>query len=73
MAKTNCDCGLDNRCRDEDGRIRQKRGDTLIGTMRSIYGENFAPGRRADMRLDTLRDEEGATSIAELLRSSRNR
>jgi hypothetical protein len=73
MPKKNCECGLDDRCRDQDGRIRQKRGDTLIGTMRNIYGENFASGRRADMRLDTLRDEVGATSISELLRNSKTR
>ena len=25
-----CDTGLDGRCRDNDGEIRQKRGDTLV-------------------------------------------
>lgn len=68
MSQNNCECGLDDRCRDEDGRIRQKRGDTLVGTLRGIYGEDFAPGRRSDMRLDTLRAEEGTTSIADLRR-----
>jgi hypothetical protein len=68
MTKKYCTTGLDERCRDEDGRIRQKRGDTLVRTMRGIYGDNFAPGRRSDMRLDTLRAQEGKTSISDLLR-----
>ena len=60
MAKgKNCDIGLDDRCRDFDGEIRQKRGDTLVGTLRKTYGPDFAPGVRSDMRLDTLRERRG--------------
>ncbi len=47
-----CDEGLDGRCRDEDGIIRRKRGDTLVGTLRREYGPEFAEGVRSDMRLD---------------------
>lgn len=72
MGKKHCEAGLDERCRDQDGRIRQKRGDTLVGTLRTIYGDDFAPGRRSDMRLDTLREQEGAGSIAELIRRNRS-
>jgi hypothetical protein len=56
MSKRDCDIGLDQRCRDLDGEIRQKRGDTLVGTLRKTYGPDFAPGVRSDTRLDTLRD-----------------
>jgi hypothetical protein len=56
-----CDTGLDNRCRDMDGEIRRKRGDTLVGTLRKTYGTDFAPGVRSDMRLDTLRGRTGAS------------
>ena len=61
MAKdsNHCDVGLDQRCRDNDGEIRQKRGDTLIKTLRKTYGPDFAPGVRGDTRLDTLREREG--------------
>ena len=52
--KKHCDTGLDDRCRDNDGEIRRKRGDTLVGTLRKIYGPDFAPGVRSDARLDTL-------------------
>ena len=44
-----CKTGLDDRCRDLDGEIRQKRGDTLVGTLRKTYGPDFAPGVRSDM------------------------
>lgn len=54
-----CNTGLDDRCRDLDGEIRQKRGDTLVGTLRKTYGSDFAPGVRSDMRLDTLRERTG--------------
>ena len=56
---THCDLGLDQRCRDRDGEIRQKRGDTRVDTLRKIYGPDFAPGARGDMRLDTLRQRMG--------------
>jgi hypothetical protein len=53
--------GLDDRCRDLDGEIRQKRGDTLVGTLRKTYGPDFAAGARSDMRLETLRERTGAS------------
>lgn len=63
-----CEEGLDGRCRDEDGSIRRKRGDTLVGTLREEYGPDFAEGVRADMRLDTLLEQEDASSLSEYLR-----
>jgi hypothetical protein len=60
-----CNQGLDERCRDEDGSIRRKRGDTLVGTLREEYGSGFAPGVRSDMRLDTLLEEAGVNSLSE--------
>lgn len=66
-----CKPGLDDRCRDEHapkaGEIRQKRGDTLVGTLRETYGQNFAPGVRSDTRLDTLRDRTGK-SLSEMVK-----
>jgi hypothetical protein len=71
MAKKNCECGLDDRCRDMDGSVRQKRGDTLVGTLRRTYGGDFGNGRWSDMRLDALLDKEGAGSLSELLSRKR--
>jgi hypothetical protein len=63
-----CNNGLDDRCRDQDGEIRQKRGDTLMGTLRKAYGPDFAQGVRSDMRLDTLRDRMGGASLSKIIR-----
>lgn len=62
-----CETGLDDRCRDRDGEIRQKRGDTLVGTLRETYGPDFAPGVRSDTRLDTLRERTGK-SLSEMIK-----
>jgi hypothetical protein len=58
-----------DRTRDDDGELRQKRGDTLVGNIEREYGVDF--GVRSDMRLDTLRDQTGLTSIEDLLRHAR--
>lgn len=64
---TNGSRGLDDRCRDLDGEIRHRRGDTLVGTLRKTYGPDFAPGVRSDTRLDTLRKRAGGGSLSKLL------
>jgi hypothetical protein len=66
-----CDAGLDGRCRDNDGEIRQKRGDTLVGTLRKTYGPDFAPGVRSDTRLDTLRKRAGGESLTRIVHDER--
>ena len=63
MGRKSCDVGLDDRCRDADGEIRKKRGDTRVGTLRKEYGDDFAPGVRSDARLDTLLKRSGAQSL----------
>jgi hypothetical protein len=50
--------GLDNRSRDNSG---QTRAET--------YGEHFAEGRRSDMKLDTLLEETGSSSLSDYLRN----
>lgn len=52
-------------------RSDESGGDTRIGTLREEYGENFAPGRRGDMRLDTLLEEMGADSLRDYLRNKK--
>ncbi|MDE2464618.1 MAG: hypothetical protein KGO02_12995 [Alphaproteobacteria bacterium] len=63
MSKHHLPRGLDDRARDQNspkaGEIREKRGDTLVRTLRRDYGQGFAPGVRGDMRLDTLRERTG--------------
>ena len=36
--------GLDDRHRDKDGEISKKHGNTMVKTLRGIYGLNFAVG-----------------------------
>ncbi len=63
-----CRPGLSNRCRNEDGQIRDKRYDTQVGTLRKTYGPNFAPGVRSDMHLGTLLERKKAASLSDLLK-----
>src|SRR2546426_11978462 len=50
------------RARNEgSGQLRLKRGDTLAATLEQEYGVDL--GVRGDMRLDTLREITGATSV----------
>jgi len=58
--------GLDNRMRDQDGEIRKKRSDTLVGTLRKEYGDNFAEGYRSDTKLGTVLKREGAETLDQL-------
>jgi hypothetical protein len=68
MAHERCNTGLDDRCRDENGTIRRKRSDTLIGTLREEYGEDFASGIRSDATLGTLLERTGAESLSDYLK-----
>jgi hypothetical protein len=67
MAK-NCDTGLDDRCRDENGEIRRKRSDTLVGTLRREYGDDFASDFRSDTELGTVLRETGSASLSKYLK-----
>lgn len=71
MSDNRCNDGLDNRCRDQDGTIRRKRSDTLVGTLRNEYGGDFAAGFRSDATLGTVLRETGADSLSELLQRGR--
>ena len=68
MTKKHFPKGLDGRMRDRDGEIRKKRSDTLVGTLRDEYGEEFAAGYRSDAKLGTVLKKEGAESLDELLK-----
>jgi hypothetical protein len=57
--------GLDGRHRDRDGEIHQKMGNTRIDTLRKTYGDDFAAGRRGDMKLENLLKDTGANSLTD--------
>jgi len=66
-----CPAGLDDRCRDANGEIRRKNGGTRIDTLRKTYGNRFATGARADMKLDTLLERTGSDSLSDYLKNLR--
>jgi hypothetical protein len=55
-----------HRSRNESGELRQKRGDTHVGSIEQQYGRDF--NVRSDMQLDTLLRREGADSLSDLLK-----
>jgi hypothetical protein len=61
---------LGNRHVDEDGRIEEKKGNTLVRTLRRTYGPDFLVDWRSDAKLSTVR-EETDMSLTELVRQHR--
>jgi len=60
--------GLDDRTRDQNGEIRQKRSDTKVETLRKTYGDDFAKGYRSDAQLGTVLKREGVETLDQLLK-----
>jgi hypothetical protein len=60
--------GLDDRHRDENGRIRLKNGNALNKNLPVPIPE-FSP----NARLDTMREETGKTSIEDVRCAAKNR
>jgi hypothetical protein len=58
-----------SRTRDDNGQLRQKRADTLVGNLEREYDVDF--GVRSDMQLGTLRERTGLTSIDALVSKAR--
>jgi hypothetical protein len=71
MSNDHCNHGLDDRCRDADGEIRRKRSDTLVGTLREEYGDDFAEDFRSDAKLGTVLRETASTSLSDYLKRRR--
>ncbi|TRZ57843.1 MAG: hypothetical protein D4S02_13365 [Rhodocyclaceae bacterium] len=68
MATKHFPKGLDDRMRDQNGEIRQKRSDTKVETLRKTYGDDFAKGFRSDAQLGTVLKREGADTLDQLLK-----
>jgi hypothetical protein len=60
--------GLDNRHRDKDGEISHKHGNTLIRTLRKIYGQSFAAGYPETEKLSEILLQLNETSLSQLRR-----
>lgn len=62
--------GLGGCRRGSDREIEEKRGDTLVRTLRKEYGANFLRDWRSDAKLSTVR-EETDMSLTEIVRQHR--
>ena len=60
--------GLDNRHRNKDGDISGKHGNTLIRTLRKIYGQSFAAGYPDTEKLSEVLLKLNETSLSQLRR-----
>ena len=60
--------GLDNRHGKHDGEISHKHGDTLVGTLRKIYGQGFAAGYPPTEKLSGVMTYLNETSLSQLRR-----
>jgi hypothetical protein len=57
-----------NDYRDKDGELSRKHGNTLIGTLRSHYGSDFAAGCSESDRLTDVLDQLDEGSLNKLTR-----
>lgn len=60
--------GLDNRHRNHDGDISHKHGNTLVSTLRKIYGQGFAAGYPPTEKLSEVMLHLNETSLGQLRR-----
>ena len=59
---------LDNRHRNKDGEISHKHGNTLIRTLRKVYGQSFAAGYPETEKLNEVLLHLNETSLSQLRR-----
>jgi hypothetical protein len=60
--------GLDNQHRNKDGEISRKYGNTLVRTLRKIYGQGFAAGYPETTQLSEVILQLNETSLSQLRR-----
>lgn len=64
--------GLNGRHRDKNGEISRKHGNTLVRSLRKIYGPSFAKGAREDEKLsDVLVERTNIRSASWFMTTSR--
>lgn len=57
--------GLGKHSRNQDGRFRRERGDSLVRNLKKEYPQ--LEGINGNMRLDTLRERLGVDSLSKVL------
>ena len=64
--------GLDQRHRDKNGEIGKKHGNTLVRTLRKIYGTTFAAGQPETAKLSDVLAQLNDTSLGQLIHDHKN-
>lgn len=59
--------GLNGRHRDKDGEISRKHGNTLVRTLRKLYGPSFAECADPDEQLSDVLAEMDEPSLSKLV------
>ena len=59
--------GLHGRHRDKNGEISRKHGNTLVSTLRKVYGPSFAPGAQPGETLSQVLADMDEPSLTELV------
>lgn len=59
--------GLNGRHRDKNGEISRKHGNTLVQTLRKIYGPSLAEGADPDEQLSDVLSEMDEPSLSKLV------
>jgi hypothetical protein len=73
MESTMSKAGLDNRHRNHDGEISHKHGNTMIRTLRKVYGQSFAAGHPETRTLSEVLLQLNETSLSQLRRDHETR
>jgi hypothetical protein len=64
--------GLDQRHRDKNGEIGKKHGNTLVRTLRKVYGTTFAAGQAETAKLGDVLQYLNDTSLSQLVHDHKN-
>ena len=64
--------GLDQRHRDKNGEISKKHGNTLMRTLRKIYGTTFAAGQPETAKLSDVLQHLNDTSLSQIVHDHKN-
>jgi hypothetical protein len=58
---------IDDRHRDKNGEISRNHGNTLVSTLRRIYGETFAAGESESAKFSDVLNKLHETSLTQLV------
>jgi hypothetical protein len=64
--------GLEQRHRDKNGEISKKHGNTLVRTLRKVYGTTFAAGQTETAKLSDVLQQLNDTSLGQLVHDHKN-